>query len=130
MAFLGDIFGRMGRVVRGQANAGVDVIEDATFEATVRQTVADMKTELNKVVRASAMAMSNYNSLEAEYRRQRSDLLGALQWWLRDVWLQTVSHSSSSSNILGFPDLATAAHSSDACWAEPGCGGAEPGIPG
>src|SRR5438132_1917395 len=69
MAFLGDIFGRLGRVARGQANAGVDVIEDATFEATVRQTVADMKTELNKVVRASAMAMSNYNSLEAEYQK-------------------------------------------------------------
>src|SRR5436305_5355114 len=69
MAFLGDIFGRMGRVVRGQANAGVDVIEDATFEATVRQTVADMKTELNKVVRASAMAMSNYNTLQAEYEK-------------------------------------------------------------
>src|SRR5437667_4840788 len=69
MAFLGDIFGRMGRVARGQANQGVDVIEDATFEATVRQTVADMKTELNNVVRASAMAMSNYNSLDAEYQK-------------------------------------------------------------
>src|ERR1035437_1705953 len=67
MAFLSDIFGRMGRVARGQANAGVDAMEDATFEATVRQTVADMKTELNNVVRASAMAMSNYNSLQAEY---------------------------------------------------------------
>jgi phage shock protein A len=54
MAFLQDIFGRMGRVARGQANAGVDAMEDATFEATVRQTVADMKTELNNVVRASA----------------------------------------------------------------------------
>ena len=69
MAFLGDFFGRLGRVARGQANAGVDVIEDATFEATVRQTVADMKAELNKVVRASAMAMSNYNTLEAEYQK-------------------------------------------------------------
>jgi phage shock protein A len=69
MPFLGDFFGRLGRVARGQANAGVDVIEDATFEATVRQTVADMKTELNKVVRASAMAMSNYNSLQAEYEK-------------------------------------------------------------
>jgi len=67
MAFLSDIFGRMGRVARGQANAGVDAMEDATFEATVRQTVADMKTELNNVVRASAMAMSNYNGLQAEY---------------------------------------------------------------
>jgi phage shock protein A len=47
----------------------VDAVEDATFEATVRQTVADMKTELNNVVRASAMAMSNYNSLDAEYQK-------------------------------------------------------------
>ena len=47
----------------------VDVIEDATFEATVRQTVADMKTELNKVVQASASAMSNYNRLDAEYQK-------------------------------------------------------------
>ncbi|HJZ98944.1 MAG TPA: PspA/IM30 family protein [Candidatus Solibacter sp.] len=69
MAFLSDIFGRMGRVARGQANAGVDALEDATFEATVRQTVADMKTELNKVVRASAAAMSNYNTLDAEYQK-------------------------------------------------------------
>jgi len=67
MAFLSDIFGRVGRVARGQANSGVDALEDATFEATVKQTVADMKTELNNVVRASAMAMSNYNTLQAEY---------------------------------------------------------------
>src|SRR5215472_3432997 len=69
MAFLNDFFGRIGRVARGQANAGVDVLEDATSEATVRQTVADMKTELNNVVRASAMAMSNYNTLQAEYQK-------------------------------------------------------------
>jgi len=69
MAFLHDIFGRMGRVARGEANAGVDALEDATFETTVRQTVADMRTELNKVVNASAMAMSNYNRLDAEYQK-------------------------------------------------------------
>ena len=69
MAFLNDFFGRIGRVARGQANAGVDVLEDATFEATVRQTVADMRTELNNVVRASASAMSNYNTLDAEYQK-------------------------------------------------------------
>src|SRR5438067_13664202 len=69
MAFLSDIFSRMGRVARGQANQGVDMIEDATFEATVRQTVADMKNELNNVVRASASAMSNYNQLDAEYQK-------------------------------------------------------------
>src|SRR3974390_1062121 len=69
MPFLTDIFSRMGRVARGQANQGVDAIEDATFEATVKQTVADMKEELNRVVRASAVAMSNYNRLDAEYQK-------------------------------------------------------------
>ena len=69
MAFLSDIFSRMGRVARGEANAGVDAMEDATFETTVKQTVADMRTELNKVINASAMAMSNYNRLDAEYQK-------------------------------------------------------------
>src|SRR3954452_5296694 len=69
MGFFSDIFNRAGRVARGQANQGMSAIEDATFEATVRQTVADMKTELNNVVRASAQAMSNYNSLDAEYQK-------------------------------------------------------------
>jgi phage shock protein A len=69
MAFLHDVFGRMGRVARGEANAGVDALEDATFETTVRQTVADMRTELNRVINASAMAMSNYNRLDAEYQK-------------------------------------------------------------
>ncbi|MDR3703100.1 MAG: PspA/IM30 family protein [Candidatus Sulfopaludibacter sp.] len=69
MPFLGDMFSRLGRVARGQANQGVGAIEDATFEATVNQTVADMRTELNNVVRASAMAMSEYNRLDAEYQK-------------------------------------------------------------
>jgi phage shock protein A len=69
MSFFSDIFNRAGRVARGQANQGMGAIEDATFEATVQQTIADMKTELNNVVRSSAMAMSNYNQLDAEYQK-------------------------------------------------------------
>src|SRR5438270_3679683 len=69
MGFFSDLFTPTGRVARGQANDAVSAIEDATFESTVRQTVADMKTELNNVVRASAMAMSNYNQLDAEYQK-------------------------------------------------------------
>jgi phage shock protein A len=69
MGFFSDIFNRTGRVARGQVNQGVSAMEDATFEATVRQTVADMKTELNNVVRASATALSNYNTLDAEYQK-------------------------------------------------------------
>src|ERR1043166_7998911 len=69
MGFLSDIFNRGGRVVRGQANAGMSAVEDATFEATVKQTVADMRTELNNAIRSSAVAMSNYNRLDAEYQK-------------------------------------------------------------
>ena len=69
MAFFSEIFNRAGRVARGQANQGMSAIEDATFETTVRQTVADMKNELNKVVQSSAMAMSNYNRLDAAYQK-------------------------------------------------------------
>ncbi|MGA3041833.1 MAG: PspA/IM30 family protein [Bryobacteraceae bacterium] len=69
MAFLSDIFNRAGRVARGQANEGMSAVEDATFDATVRQTVADMKNELNKAVQASAVAMSNYNRLDSEYQK-------------------------------------------------------------
>ena len=69
MAFLSAFFGRLGRVARGTANQGVGALEDATFESTVRQTVADMKTELVKVVQSSAMALSNYNRLDAEYQK-------------------------------------------------------------
>lgn len=69
MAFLSDLFNRAGRVARGQANEGMSAVEDATFEATVKQTVLDMRNELNNAVRASAQAMSNYNRLDAEYQK-------------------------------------------------------------
>jgi len=69
MPFFSDLFSRAGRVARGEVNSGMSAVEDATFETTVRQTVADMKTELNNVVRASASAMSNYNQLDAEYQK-------------------------------------------------------------
>ena len=42
-------------------------------------------------------------AIEAEYRRQRSDLIGAFQWWLRDVWLHTLP---TREGLLTFPDLA------------------------
>ncbi len=69
MGIFSDIFGRGGRVVRGQVNQGIDHVEDATFEATVKQTVRDMRGELAKTINASAMAMSNHNRLEDEYNK-------------------------------------------------------------
>lgn len=51
-------------------------------------------------------------AIEAEYRRQRSDLLGVLQWWFRDVWLlalkrtgPTDGQNAQTSELLNFPEL-------------------------
>jgi DNA polymerase-3 subunit delta' len=41
-------------------------------------------------------------AIEAEYRRQRSDLLLLVQWWLRDVWLHTLA---GGREFLNFPDV-------------------------
>jgi hypothetical protein len=54
-------------------------------------------------------------SIESEYRRQRSNLLGLLQWWMRDIWLRTLGPGLSSGSeggkqdgrtgLLSFPEL-------------------------
>ena len=41
-------------------------------------------------------------AVESEYRRQRGDWLGLIQWWLRDVWLLTFG---SPPELLSFPAL-------------------------
>lgn len=40
--------------------------------------------------------------IEAEYRRQRSEILAGLQWWLRDVWLRA---EQVGDEFLSFPEL-------------------------
>jgi DNA polymerase-3 subunit delta' len=42
-------------------------------------------------------------AIASEYRRQRADLLNALHWWLRDVWLHTMQ---VEGGLAGFPELA------------------------
>ena len=41
-------------------------------------------------------------AIEAEYRRQRAELVAGLQWWLRDVWLQTLA---APGDLLRFSEL-------------------------
>jgi len=41
-------------------------------------------------------------AIEAEYRRQRSDLLLLVQWWLRDVWLHTLA---GGREFVNFPNV-------------------------
>jgi len=54
-------------------------------------------------------------AIEAEYRRQRGDLLLLVQWWLRDVWLHALRNATSDGNTLtageglfNFPQIAGA----------------------
>jgi len=53
-------------------------------------------------------------AVEAEYRRQRADLILLVQWWLRDVWLHALRSSSSTEDgftlaaggeLLNFPQI-------------------------
>jgi hypothetical protein len=45
-------------------------------------------------------------SIEAEYRRQRTEVIGLLQWWLRDVWFQTLT---LGGEMVSFSNLVPAA---------------------
>ena len=47
-------------------------------------------------------------AIEAEYRRQRGDFLGALQWWLRDVWLHSLRLEAlrQGEGLLSYPEFA------------------------
>jgi len=44
-------------------------------------------------------------AIESEYRRHRADLLLLIQWWLRDIWLHTLS---TGKNLLRFPSISGA----------------------
>jgi DNA polymerase-3 subunit delta' len=43
-------------------------------------------------------------AIEAEYRRQRADLISVVQWWLRDVWLRTLE-GQALAGLLKFPQV-------------------------
>ena len=58
MGFFSDIFSRSGRVARGQANQGMDKIEDATFDHAMGQT----ETGLAKLARAAAEAPESFEA--------------------------------------------------------------------
>ncbi len=51
-------------------------------------------------------------AIEAEYRRQRADLLGIVHWWLRDIWISTLPANGaavpdlSKEGLLSFPAIA------------------------
>jgi DNA polymerase-3 subunit delta' len=42
-------------------------------------------------------------AIEAEYRRQRTDLVSLVQWWLRDVWMLTL-HAGERNGRAAVPE--------------------------
>jgi DNA polymerase-3 subunit delta' len=73
-------------------------IDEALSASSPLETHEDLEPSLRERYKQELLA-----AIEAEYRRQRSDLVSLLQWFLRDVWLQSLNASHS---LLQFPDLA------------------------
>lgn len=89
---LDSVLGRLGSL-KGQ-------VEDTLTKASplTRSDTKEMEPSLRKRWEDELDA-----SIEAEYRRKRTDALGVLHWWLRDVWLLT---AHNSDQYLTFPKLA------------------------
>jgi len=75
-------------------------VEEALTARSPLERYEDVEKELREKWEAELKA-----AIEAEYRRQRTDALLAVQWWLRDVWLHTLS---GGRGLLNFPALAGA----------------------
>ncbi len=63
-------------------------IEETLTASSPLEKYPDAEEELRKKWEEELKA-----AVESEYRRQRGDFLLALQWWLRDVWVQTMEKS-------------------------------------
>jgi len=60
------------------------ITEDLTAKSPL-QRYEELESDVRERLEAELKA-----AIEAEYRRQRGDMLTVLHWWLRDVWLQTM----------------------------------------
>lgn len=73
-------------------------IEESLTKRSPLETHDDVESKLRERWEEELSA-----AIEAEYRRQRVDLLASLQWWLRDVWLHTLKLGPET---LTYPSLA------------------------
>ena len=86
-----------------QANPTQEIIAKQLEEHSPLTRHDDVEAELREKWEEELTA-----AVESEYRRQRADLLTGLEWWLRDVWLQTLPANGHS---LAFPQLGQASSS-------------------
>lgn len=66
-----------------------DSIEKKLSSESMLETAQDLEPSLREKLENELSA-----AVEAEYRRQRSEIVQSLQWWLRDIWLQTLQIES------------------------------------
>lgn len=78
----------------GQIRAEVDAVLSALSPLEQHD---DVEKDLRERWEAELAA-----GIEAEYRRQRSELLTLLLWWLRDAWIHTLA---IGRDLLQFPEI-------------------------
>ena len=87
---------RLMDVLLRKLNESRESIEGALTEQSPLQRYKDAEKELQEKWEDELKA-----AIEAEYRRQRTDLLLILQRWLRDVWVQALE--MKPEGLLNFP---------------------------
>mgnify|MGYP000920390543 CR=1 FL=1 len=67
--------------------AGIkESVQEKLTERSPLQRHDDVDDKLRKQWEAELTA-----AIEAEYRRERAELLARVQWWLRDIWIRTLN---------------------------------------
>lgn len=92
---------RLMDVLLQKLNAMKTAIDESLTARSPLQKYDDVEKDLREKWEEELTA-----AIEAEYRRQRMDLLAIVQRWLRDVWLMAISkHESDTAQLLNFPEL-------------------------
>ena len=89
---------RLHGLLMQQLSAVKETIDETLSAKSPLEKYADAEKDLREKWEDELKA-----SIESEYRRQRNEWLGLIQWWLRDVWLLTLN---AGGELLSFPALA------------------------
>ena len=84
-------------VLAGKLSEKKEQIEERLTERSALSRYDDLDPKMRDKLEEELSA-----AVEAEYRRERGDLLLALQLWFRDVWLKTLD---ASEHLLSFEEL-------------------------
>jgi DNA polymerase-3 subunit delta' len=96
---------RLMDVLLQKLNAMKTAIDESLTARSPLQKYDDVEKDLREKWEEELSA-----AIEAEYRRQRTDLLAILQRWFRDVWLIAVSRTKDhgardTTDLLNFPEI-------------------------